>query len=308
MLTRVLLLLCLVITSPVFAAGSMRDCAILPITDSAGDSLGRKIFDRIEENIKSTGWCRYRSSSDVLGILSKYRQNLRTHLENRRVLQTVATRLNVGSLIKVILEYNVDQVSVELKVIAANGEDIYFQEKTTLNKIEEDQVYRKVITWLDIYQKSIPYDGLVLGVLGEQVTFTTHKNKIINQGQEFEIRRFVDKRKHPLLKKIVEWDSILLAKGKIQNLSDRQLLGVVKVYTSEKKIKKGDWVVIKKPMPELGYPEKKLFKSFEKGRLGELYLDLGLSTTNISTSPSSGSVKFGGYTYGVGVETEAWVT
>ena len=46
--------------------------------------------------------------------------------------------------------------------------------------------------------------------------------------------QLIKKKKHPLLKKIVEWESRPVAKGKIYNVSRRQGLGLIKVYISDK--------------------------------------------------------------------------
>ncbi len=290
-------------------AASMRDCAILPITDTAGDALGVKIYERLEQNLKEEKWCRYKSSSDVMGILAKYRDNLERHLENKIVLKTIAQRLNVGSLIKVGLNYNVDQVEVELKVYSESGEDQLFGEVANIPRIDEDRIFSKIKSWLEIYERTIPYDGKVLGILGNQITFSVHRKDALSVGQDFEIRRVIGKKKHPLLKKVVEWDSILLAKGKISNLASGQLLGAVKVYTNEKKVREGDWVIVQPlTMGISTLPDDKRSKSFKEGSLGEVTLGLGLSSVNIATSPSAGNIKYGGYIYGIDLEVEAWVT
>ena len=105
------------------------------------------------------------------------------------------------------------------------------------------------------------------------------------------------------------WDSILLAKGKISNLASGQLLGAVKVYTNEKKVREGDWVIVQPlTMGISTLPDDKRSKSFKEGSLGEVTLGLGLSSVNIATSPSAGNIKYGGYIYGIDLEVEAWVT
>jgi hypothetical protein len=289
---------------------SMRDCMILPITDTAGNSFGYRVFEDLERKIKEDGWCNYKPSSNVISIFSKYRERLDEFLQDKKVLKTVADRLRVGTMIRVQLKYDVDKVHVNLDVIGENGEDIYLSEKTVINGMDSNQVLATITNWLEVYEATIPYDGRVIGVLGDQITFRFPKNKVLNIGQEFKVRRMIAKKRHPLLKKIVEWDNLVLGKGKVFNISRGQALGVIKVYTANKKIETGDWVRLEK-FESKNIPEKRKYDDFNEnkfGKLGELTLSFSFGTHTASTNSASGNTKLGGYLYGVGVETEAWVT
>ena len=48
-------------------------------------------------------------------------------------------------------------------------------EKTILNKVDPYDINTALVSWLELYEVSIPYDGKVLGVLGDQLTFTFPK-------------------------------------------------------------------------------------------------------------------------------------
>ena len=135
---------------------SMRRCMLLPITDTAGNSLGYKVFERVEKKLKSAGWCDYVSSSEVIGIFSKYREKLSQYLKDENVLKTVARRLKVGTIFRVSLEYDIDKVNVQFDVIGENGTDIYMSEKTIINEVHVDPVMTTVSNWLDIFETSIP--------------------------------------------------------------------------------------------------------------------------------------------------------
>lgn len=289
---------------------SMRSCMLLPITDTAGNSLGYKVFEGLEEDIKDRGWCDYKPSSEVIGIFSKYRERLPEYLKDENVLKTVAERLKVGTIIRVNLEYEIDKVQVELTVIGENGSDVYMSEKTLLTEMSPDLIITTVNNWLDLYEATIPYDGKVLGVLGDQITFSLPSSKRVIIGQDLSIKRFVNKKQHPLLKKIVEWDSILLAKAKAFNISKGQGLATIKVYTSSKKVVTGDWVRFEAPTRESSITDEKIKELEENsyGKLGELTLAVGLSSQNVSTSSTNGSLKFGGLLYGIHAEAEAWIT
>lgn len=307
-----IILLLLIVSSTIVQAErfSMRKCMILPIVDSAGNTFGYKVFEELERRIKDNGWCDYQSSSNVIEIFSKYRERLGEYLNDPNVLKTVSSRLQVGTLIRVSLEYEVDSVKINLDVLGENGEDVYLSEKAVINKIDQNQVVSTLLNWLEIYEAQIPYDGKVIGVLGEQITFNLPKSKMVSIGQEFTIKKLITKKKHPLLKKVVEWDSLVLARGKVVNVSQGQALGVVKVYISNKKLQSGDWVRLEKFDPKKVI-ESRDFSRFEKhkfGKLGELTLALELSSHTASTNSVSGNSKLNGLLYGISAHGQAWVT
>lgn len=289
---------------------SMRDCMLLPITDNAGSSLGFNVFEEVEKYLKTAGWCDYKSSSEVISIFSKYRDQLDSYLDDPSVIKTVADRLRVGSLIRIKLKYEVDKIDVNLEVYGEDGKEVYFSEKAVLNKVDVYSIKSRVESWLEIYEASIPYDGKVLGVLGDQITFDFNKTKRVGVGQEFKIVRLKGRKKHPLLKKIVEWDAQPVGHGKIFNVSRTQAIGNIKVYTSENQVVVGDWVRLEKYHPKIPpstfnddkYSEQKF------GKLGELALSFSLNSHTATTSTAGGSKKMGGYILGINAETEIYIT
>ncbi|MBD66919.1 MAG: hypothetical protein CME62_17080 [Halobacteriovoraceae bacterium] len=283
---------------------------LLPITDTAGNSFGYKIFELLEAKLTEEKWCEYQSSSDVIGIFSKYRDKLSTYLRDENVLKTVADRLKVGTIIRVSLEYEVDKINVEMTVIGENGKDIYLQEKALLNEVNEDLVMTTLGNWLELYESSIPYDGKVVGVLGEQVTFTVPGHKNVSIGQDFIVKRLISKKRHPLLKKVVEWDNIMLAKGKVFNKSSGQGLGIIKVYTTNRRVNTGDWIKLEKVNPNKIIDDKRFEeeKANTYGKLGELTIAFSLGSHTASTSAVSGNNKMAGLIYGINLEAEAWMT
>jgi len=97
-----------------------------------------------------------------------------------------------------------------------------------------------------VYEKTIPYDGRVLGVLGDQFTIDIGKASFVRVGQKVTVRRPIRKRKHPLLKEIVGWDTKLIGTGRIFNVSEFQARAVIKNYESKTRLKSQDWVTISK--------------------------------------------------------------
>ena len=289
---------------------SMRDCMILPISDPVGNSIGFKIYEDLERYLNQEKWCDYKSGSEVIEVFSRYRDKLPEYLNDEKVLKTVADRLKVGTIIRIKTSLEIDKMNLSLDIIGENGSDIYFSEKAVLNKIDILQANTTIRNWLELYASIIPYDGKVLGVLGDQITFSYAGSTKLALGQEFKVKRFIKKRRHPLLKKIVEWDTEVIAHGRIFNLSRGQALGTIKTYLSNKKLSTNDWIRLE-PVNPKKILEDKNFSRYEKqsfGRLGDLSLSLSLSSNSATTTTTSGSNKMSGVIYGLSAELETWVT
>ncbi len=288
---------------------SLRRCVLLPITDSVGGAIGGKVFTQLELDLKEGTWCQYQSNSELLGIFSRYRENLPQHLKTPAVVKVVADKLKAGSIIRVNLVSELNGMDVQLEVVGPDGETIIFAEKTNLPKDDLELVGETLRNWLELHGRSLPYDGKITGILGDQVTMDFGKNHQVQIGQDFVVKRYRGVKKHPLLKKVVEWESRPLANGKVFSLSEAQAVGMVKVYRSDAKLEVGDWIRLEKPkadtaLDELRYPEKDK-DSFGKLGLASAYLVLAKSSLGAS---KDGNKRLGGLTYGFQGKAEAWVT
>jgi hypothetical protein len=288
----------------------MRRCTLLPITDSVGGAIGYKVFEEIEKNLKKSNWCTYVSNSSLITVFSKYRENLPQFLRTKEVLSTVAEKLKVGSLILLNLKNELNGMEVEMNVWGENGEDLYFSEKTLLQGDDIELIAQSVNNWLDMYSRMIPYDAKINGILGEQITLDVGKGYPINVGQKFIVKRPVQKKKHPLLKKIVDWETEILAEGKVFNISDNQALGQIQVYKGDKKLAAGDWVRLKEfrqgVINDPGVGEKKENES--PGTLGVVSLALFGSTSSVDTTTPGGAQRMSGNLFGVDFRVEGWIT
>lgn len=294
---------------PLVAQSSMRRCTLLPVTDSVGGAIGFKVYEQVEQDLKKSNWCTYISNSSLINIFSKYRENLPQYLKTKQVLSTVADKLKVGSLVLISLKHEINGLEVELNIYGENGEDIYFSEKVFLNKDNIDEISLTIKGWLEIYSRTIPYDAKVNGILGEQITLDVGKGYPVKIGQKFEVKRLAQKKKHPLLKKIVDWESIQLAEGKIFNISDNQALGMIKLYRSDKKIEIGDWVRLDETADIEAVNEKvKEEENNEPGTLGLFSIALFGSSSSVDTTSSSSSNRFSGNLFGVDLRLEGWIT
>jgi hypothetical protein len=306
---KIIIFFLLILPLNLFAQSSMRRCTLLPVTDSVGGAIGYKVFERIENNLKKSNWCTYVSNSSLINVFSKYRENLARHLKQKAVLKTVAEKLKVGSVIKISLVNEINGVDAHIEIYGENGEDLFFNEKATLETDEIEVLGQTIENWLEVYSKMIPYDAKINGVLGDQITLDVGKGYPISVGQEFVVKRLTKMKKHPLLKKVVDWETEILGQGKVFNISDNQALGILKVYRGEKKISSGDWVRLEPlKIEEVNVKTDEEKELEEPGKLGILSVALFGATSSVDTSTPSGSIRMSGLTFGFDFRGEAWIT
>ncbi|MEI8347277.1 MAG: hypothetical protein WCG27_07405, partial [Pseudomonadota bacterium] len=271
-----------------------------------------KVFEDVESYLKNSDWCYYRHNSQIMDILGNYKKNLPAHLENKEVLKVIAERTQSGSLIRIKINHQVKGVDLKMEVIGENGEDLYFKEETQLNTDDLTIVGQTIKNWFAVYQKIIPYDARISGILGEQFTLDAGKNYGLLVNDEVVINRSIQKKKHPLLKEIVDWDKEKIAKGRIFFVGEDQAQGRITEYYSKKKLFLEDWATVerkeaaadkKEGQPSYVDEEDKL----EFGKLGQIAFFFNLGSGSATFVPG-GSKSMGGLIVGGILETELWAT
>ena len=290
---------------------SLRRCMVLPIKDSVGGAVSFKVFKRVENYLKDSTWCYYQTNSEILNILSHYKHNLHDHLKNPEVLKLVASKTTSGSLIKIKVINNVSGVNLSLKVIADNGVDILFSEATALTTSDIVIVSRTIINWLEEYEKVIPYHARITGVLGAQFTIDMGKQFSIRAGDKLKIIRKNRKRRHPLFKEIIDWETKKIADGKIINSNSIQAQGKIVTYENRNnRVKTGDWVVVDRSKNISILNDK--YKNAENdkykfGKIGKVSFALMINSGSESITNSSSS-KISGMLVGGAISSELWAT
>jgi hypothetical protein len=289
------------------AETNIRKCTLLPITDSVGGAVSYKVYEDVENYLKDSRWCLYKTNSEIISILSNYKSNLANYLDNPEVLKVIADKLKVGSLIRIKLTSQKDSTEVFLEVLGSDGSDIFFKEKKEMDPSDLSEIGNQIKDWLELYAENIPYDGKVIGVLGDQITVDIGKKFLLKEGQPFSVKRPGLKRKHPLLQEIVEYETTLIGKGKIISASENQALGFMSMYETEKKVNPGDWIKMEKEKivdqgREIEQPKPDL------GKLGTASIYFALGKGTASNTMSSGNHQIGGYVVGYNLRSEIWVT
>ena len=308
-----------------WGALSMRHCLLLPIFDpSPSNTMAFQVFEKVEEYLKDSNWCTYRSSSNTMDLLQDYKNNLHIHLRDPELLKLLAEKSKAGSLIKIQLEKVNKKTHVFMAIIGGNGKDLYFRKKTRLRTRNSTIIFQTIRDWLESYERKIPYQGRIVGILGDQFTVDMGKLAGSYPSAEVIISRPLQKRKHPLLKKVVGWKTRPIAKGEIRHVSKAQSQGLMTSYYSDKyRPKLEDWIHIKgEKARDKKYKERRrnrvtdmTFKdtSYQFGRFGEFSFALNLGTSSVNASSLSsqrdqGDQKARGFLFGASFNAEIWAT
>lgn len=309
---RILIVLMIFIQSSLYANLNMRRCLLLPVEDNLGGALSFKVFKEVEQSLKNSDWCFYKSNSKIMDILSNHRKNLKELIKDPSVIRVIAEKTKAGSLIKVKLVKELNGIAVQINVFGSNGEDIYFSEKGQSRQDDYKVVAQMIKNWLNVYSKQIPYEGKIVGVLGTQFTIDAGKSRSIFQGNEIIVMRPTNKRAHPLLKEIVDWETEKIAEGKVIFSTDNQSQGNIKLYSGKKKIRMGDWIILKKESLTGEKVEKVAFdeddNQFKFGKMGTVSLNFLLGKTSVTTENSGSIGKLSGNSLGLDLDVNIWIT
>ncbi|PIK14301.1 hypothetical protein [Halobacteriovorax sp. JY17] len=315
-MNKIILILFIAFASmSVNASQSMRKCMLLPVKDSIGGALGFKVYEEVERYLKTSEWCYYRSNSEIINILGNYKRNLDEHLHNEDVLKVVAEKTKAGSLIRIELISEDNGVEVEMNIIGDNGKDVYFKEKLRLSNNDPVVIGQTVKNWLDQYEKNIPYDGRILGILGNQFTVDFGKSYGVFINDSVEIIRPIKKKRHPLFKEIVDWETEKLSNGRIFYVSPTQAQGKIDKYESRKRVEIDDWVILKKDanaqkadLLKIPYEQAGGKDDFSFGKLGTIGIFGVLNSSKVSSTTGAVTNSLSGLLMGVNIEAELWAT
>jgi len=308
---KIILSLLILFSSSVFSAESMRRCMLLPIHDAVKGGIGFRIFENIERYLKEGDWCYYKSNSEIMNILGNYKNNLETYLANPDVIKVIAEKTKTGSIIKINVINDVSGVNIKVTIFSDNGRDIYFKEETSLKTDDLTIISQTIKNWLDIYEKTIPYDGRILGVLGDQFTTDIGKAMGNKAGTRVKVLRPRGMKKHPLLKEVVEWDFETIGSGRIFHVTASQAQGKMIEYTGRKRLRNEDWILFQNPK-KVDHDKKYMFKKvkdYEFGKLGRATLFFTLGSGSITVQPDATTInKLGGLLFGIDFELQLWAT
>ena len=264
------------------AHSSMRRCLLLPMHYENDETLSFKVFEELENYLKTSHWCRYQHNSAILEILSPYKANLNQYLNKEEVLKIIARKTDSGSLVRVKLSPKDTGIDLSMDVVGTNGSDVYISKNTTFERANSYVISQMVKNWLEEYQQTIPYDGLVIDVLGNRFTIDIGSNAELFSGSEVSIFRPGKRKYHPLLKEVAEHEKIPVGEGKISEISENQGQGEILSYEMSGSLKVGDWVKIKEHQKRefLKIDKYQRKNDYKFGKIGEWEVSFPFGTAN----------------------------
>lgn len=303
---KILLIVMLLSLNLANGASSMRNCILLPITDMGDGKVSFSIFEQIEDFLKSSEWCEYKSNSEIIDILGNYKRNISTHLKNPEVLKLISQKTNSGSLIYIELINKVKGYQAKMTVIGANGDDVYYLQQEDFSYLDASNISSTIENWLMEYEKNIPYDGRIIGILGNQFTVDFGKDYGLKIGDTIKVKRPIRKKKHPLLKEVIDWESKVIARASVFSVTNEQAQCRIEEYNSRSKIKLEDWAIMKENDKDYE-PNNPGDDKYKFGKLGQIGI-FGNITKGSSTINGNDTTKLGGYLMGVSSKVELWAT
>lgn len=290
---------------------SLRKCLLLPVQDNLGGTIGYGVYEGVEHYLKDSDWCVYQSNSEILNILSHYKKNLETHLANPSVIKVLAEKTRTGSILKISLKKKIKETRVKLVVLASNGEDILYENKTIVNSDDVGEIAQTVKNFLEVYKYEIPYDGRITGVLGNQFTVDIGKNFGVYPKAKLLVIRPTRKKRHPLLKQVVSFETRPIADALAFHVNPSQTQASVRTYQGNKsQIQVGDWIVIDRTdqgsmKKERGFVDPKKYKF---GSIGYVSIGPKVGVGSASLSTTAQTNKIAGTVYGLALDSELWLT
>ena len=295
------------------AQADLRRCLLLPVTDNLQGAMSYKVFEGLERYLQEGDWCYYRSNAEILDILGQYRQNLAVHLENPEILKVISERTGAGSLIRVQVQNDHGQIKLRLAVLGANGEDVYFQEESTLPGDDITLAVRTLQNWLEAYKKRIPYDSTIVAILGDQFTLNVGQEFGVRPGMEVELYRSTGMDKHPLLKEVVGWPKKYIGRAKILAVAEESAQGQMTQYQEGQKIQLGDWAILIPQEKVEMVPGKELAKQGDRhqdhfGKLGQIGIHFNFGSADGKFARDENKILFSALTFGMDLQGELWAT
>lgn len=234
----------------VWATQSMRNCSLLPISDDQDNKIGPQVFVELENHIRASSWCIYKSNLKLIKILSQNATNLETHLNNKDILKVIAEKTNSGSLIKINLKLKGKRPELSLEIIGDNGVDRYFKETAEIEINETPLIIDTLKGWLDLYEKTIPYDGRITEIskkyfiieLGKSLRVDIKDDVGLESKINIVVERQIREKKNSDFKDEIEFEFEKIADAKIIESADHRAHAVITKPILNKEIQVGDWI------------------------------------------------------------------
>lgn len=193
-------------------------CFLLPVSDNIQGTIGEELFNRTEKMLNENKWCDYHQDPKLQTLLYKYRRNLDEALTAQEVLRLVAQKTQVGSVIRLKAEYQQQKMHLMIDIMDADGREFLYRKNEELADDSIDRMMEIIGESLQEYAHDLPYRAVVVEMVGNDLILKTIGTEPFQLGNIIRIENPIRPIKHPLLKKVVEWETDKIGEAEVLSL------------------------------------------------------------------------------------------
>lgn len=269
LITASLLFSCLFFVNHLLAANELHRCYLLPVSDSIQGTLGDSLFIKTEELLKLHRWCEYQPDPKLHSLLKKYNIKLEEALSSSEVLTLVANKTQAGTVIRIGANYIQQKMRLTIDLLDAQGRDYLYRRTIDLENDSIEQMMEHIAESLQEYAHDIPYSSIVKERVENDLILKVIDQTLYRPGDILIIEAPIAPKKHPLLNKVVEWQTDKIGEAEVRGVYPSFISARLSPLAN-KKASIGQWGKLLHSAPaEVKVPEKVYARS--EANLIELY-------------------------------------
>lgn len=214
-------------------------CYLLPISDELQGTIGDELFRQTESLLQNNQWCEYLSDPKLHQLLKKYQINLNEALSTNEVLKLIAAKSKAGSIIRINTSFQKQALRLTIDILDSAGRDFLYRQSYDLEDDSLEKVMENISVSMQEYAHDLPYQGVVKEGIENDLIIKVIGETTMRVGDRVRVERAIMPKKHPLLKKVVEWQTEAIGEGLVHSTYPSFIR--VRLEGDFKKAKIGDW-------------------------------------------------------------------
>ncbi len=218
LITASFLFSCFIFVNHLLAANELHRCYLLPVSDSIQGTLGDSLFIKTEELLKLHRWCEYQPDPKLHALLKKYNFKLEEALSSSEVLKLVANKTQAGTVIRIGANYIQQKLRLTIDLLDAQGRDYLYRRTIDLENDSIEQMMEHIAESLQEYAHDIPYSSIVKERVENDLILKVIDQTLYRPGDILIIEAPIAPKKHPLLNKVVEWQTDKIGEAEVRGV------------------------------------------------------------------------------------------
>ena len=211
-------------------SASYRNCILLPINPLTEAEI--KIQNGITKYLQSTDWCISKSTSDLFEIFKNYNDKFDLFINNKVLRSKIVEKTNALTII--YIRNNNKKYIVEIW----DKEGLIYSEK-----LLEELNQNEIISILEKYKKTIPYDSEVSSFSNDGIIIDIGKNFGLSSNDQLSIYKQGKRIFHPKTSEFIQFEKNIICSA-YSKFSTYKSSYLKPDDNCKDQIKVGDWVVI----------------------------------------------------------------